>query len=110
MPRNEIVDQIRAAVRAVTSQRQFIKWLKEEKVGDGLVLLNNSFIFRQKLQTIKSDLYLAIPVRTGFQLSSPFSNFYFPFSGNLVRSLPAARRLRTRKRWVNSTAVKRSWR
>ncbi len=68
MPRNEIVDQIRAAVAAVTSQRQFIKWLKEEKVGDGLVLLNNSFIFRQKLQTIKSDLYLAIPVRTGFQL------------------------------------------
>jgi hypothetical protein len=68
MTRNEIVDQIRAAVAAVTSQRQFIKWLKEEKVGDGLVLLNNSFIFRQKLQTIKSDLYLAIPVRTGFQL------------------------------------------
>src|SRR5215472_16849127 len=68
MPKNEIVDQIRAAVAAVTSQRQFTKWLKEEEVGDGLVLLNNSFIFRQKLQTSKSDLYLAIPVRTGFQL------------------------------------------
>lgn len=68
LPRNEIVDQIRGAVTAVTGQREFIKWSQEEKGGDGLVLLNNSFIFRQKLQTIKSDLYLAIPARTGFQL------------------------------------------
>jgi hypothetical protein len=42
--------------------------LKEEKVGDGLVLLNNSFIFRQKLKTIKSDLYLGVPVRTSSHL------------------------------------------
>src|SRR5712664_1120055 len=68
MPRNEIVDQIRAAVAAVTRQHEFLKWLKEEKVGDGLVLLNNSFIFRQKLQTIKNDLYLGIPVRTSSHL------------------------------------------
>jgi len=64
MPRNEIAAQIRAAVAAVAKQREFLKWLKEEKVGDGLVLLNNSFIFRQKLKTVKSDLYLGIPVRT----------------------------------------------
>ena len=68
MPRNEIVDQIRVAVAAVTRQHEFLKWLKEEKVGDGLVLLNNSFIFRQKLQTTKNDLYLGIPVRTGSHL------------------------------------------
>ena len=68
MPRNEIADQIRAAVAEVTRQREFLKWLREEKVGDGLVLLNNSFIFRQKLQTIKSDLYLGIPVRTSSHL------------------------------------------
>src|SRR5216684_1740914 len=68
MPTNEIVDQIRAAVAAVTRQHEFLKWLKEEKVGDGLVLLNNSFIFRQKLQTIKNDLYLGIPVRNSFHL------------------------------------------
>lgn len=68
MPRNEIVDQIRAAVAAVTSQHEFLKWLKEEKVGDGLVLLNNSFIFRQKLQTTKNDLYLGIAVRTSSHL------------------------------------------
>jgi len=64
MPRNEITAQIRAAVAAFAKQREFLKWLKEEKVGDGLVLLNNSFIFRQKLKTVKSDLYLGIPVRT----------------------------------------------
>lgn len=68
MPRSEIVDQIRAAVAAVTRQHEFLKWLKEEKVGDGLVLLNNSFIFRQKLQTTKNDLYLGIPVRTSSHL------------------------------------------
>jgi len=64
MPRNEIVGQIRDAVAAVTRQHDFLKWLKEEKVEDGLILLNNSFIFRQKLQTTKNDLYLGIPVRT----------------------------------------------
>src|ERR1700722_8318884 len=68
MPRNEVAAQIRAAVGAVAEQREFLKWLKEENPGDGLVLLNNSFIFRQKLKTIKSDLYVGIPVRTGSNL------------------------------------------
>ncbi len=68
MPRNEIATQIRAAVAAVTKQREFVKWLKDEKVGEGLVLLNNSFIFRQKLKTVKSDLYLGIPTRTSSNL------------------------------------------
>jgi len=68
MPGNEIAAQIRAAVAAVAKQREFLKWLKEENVGEGLVLLNNSFIFRQKLRTNKSDLYLGIPVRTGSHL------------------------------------------
>jgi hypothetical protein len=36
MPTNEIAHQIRAAVAAVTSQHEFLKWLKEEKIGDGL--------------------------------------------------------------------------
>jgi 2-hydroxy-3-keto-5-methylthiopentenyl-1-phosphate phosphatase len=43
--KKEVADQIRTAVAAVTSQREFIKWIKEEEVSDGLVLLNNSFIF-----------------------------------------------------------------
>jgi hypothetical protein len=60
--KKEVADQIRTAVAAVISQREFLKWLKEEEVSDGLVLLNNSFIFRQKLQTNKNDLYLGIPV------------------------------------------------
>jgi hypothetical protein len=68
VPRNEIAAQIRVAVAAVAKQREFLKWLKDEKVGEGLVLLNNSFIFRQKLKTIKSDLYLGIPTRTSSNL------------------------------------------
>jgi hypothetical protein len=43
MPKDEIAPQIRAAVAAVAEQREFLKWLKEEEAGDGLVLLNNSF-------------------------------------------------------------------
>jgi hypothetical protein len=68
MSRNEIAGQIRAAVAAVTKQREFLNWLKEEKLADGLVLFNNSFIFRQKLKTTKSDLYLGIPTRSSSQL------------------------------------------
>jgi hypothetical protein len=68
MPVNEVAAQIRTAAAAVAKQREFLKWLKEEKVGDGLVLLNNSFIFRQKLKTVKSNLYLGIPVRTSSNL------------------------------------------
>src|SRR5690349_21017103 len=68
MSKNEIAAQIRAAVAAVTKQPEFLKWLKEEKVADGLILLNNSFIYRQKLKTTKSDLYLGIPVRTASHL------------------------------------------
>ena len=64
MSTEQVIEQIRAAVAAVASQREFLKWLKDEEVGEGLVLLNNSFIFRQKLQTNKSELYLGIPVRT----------------------------------------------
>ena len=64
MSRSEIANQIRGAVAAVVKQPEFVKWLKEEKIGEGLILLNNSFIFRQKLKTIKSGLYLGIPTRT----------------------------------------------
>ena len=68
MSRTEIANQIRGAVGAVVKQPEFIMWLKAEKIGEGLILLNNSFIFRQKLKTIKSDLYLGIPVRTATEL------------------------------------------
>ena len=38
---NKLADQIQAAVRAVTSQREFLKWLRDEEIDEGLVLLNN---------------------------------------------------------------------
>jgi len=68
MSRTEIANQIRGAVAAVVKQPEFVKWLKAEKIGEGLILLNNSFIFRQKLKTIKSGLYLGIPARTASDL------------------------------------------
>jgi hypothetical protein len=64
----EIVTQIRSAVAAVVKQPEFLKWLKGEKIGEGLILLNNSFIFRQKLKTNKSELYLGIPAQTASHL------------------------------------------
>jgi hypothetical protein len=68
MSRSEIANQIRDAVAAVVKQPEFVRWLKAEKIGEGLILLNNSFIFRQKLKTTKSDLYLGIPARTASHL------------------------------------------
>lgn len=68
MSRIQIANQIRDAVAEVVKQPEFVKWLKAEKIGDGLILLNNSFIFRQKLRTTKSDLYLGIPARTASHL------------------------------------------
>jgi hypothetical protein len=68
MSRTEIANQIRDAVAAVVKQPEFVKWLKAEEIGEGLILLNNSFIFRQKLKTTKSELYLGIPARTASHL------------------------------------------
>src|ERR1700674_4778382 len=68
MSKTEIANQIRDAVGTVVKQPEFSKWLKAETIGEGLILLNNSFIFRQKLKTIKSGLYLGIPVRTALEL------------------------------------------
>jgi hypothetical protein len=68
MSRTEIANQIRGAVAAVVEQPEFVKWLKAEEIGEGLILLNNSFIFRQKLKTTKSELYLGIPARTAAHL------------------------------------------
>jgi hypothetical protein len=68
MSRAEVSNQIRDAVDAVVKQPEFIKWLSEEKIGEGLILFNNSSFFRQKLKTLKSALYLGIPVRTASHL------------------------------------------
>jgi hypothetical protein len=68
MLRTEIANHIRDAVGAVVKQTEFTKWLKAETIGEGLILLNNSSIFRQKLKTTKSSLYLGIPVRTALEI------------------------------------------
>lgn len=68
MSKTEIAAQIRNAVSAVVKRPEFTKWLKEEKIGEGFILLNNSVIFRQKLKTTKSEFYLGIPVRTASNL------------------------------------------
>jgi hypothetical protein len=68
MSRTEIANQIRHAVAEVVKQPEFVKWLKAEDIGEGLILLNNSFIYRQKLKTNKSDLYLGIPAKTASHL------------------------------------------
>lgn len=61
MPKSEIRKQIDKALTALTKLAEFESWFKNEKISPGLILLNNSFIFRQKLKTTKSPQYLAIP-------------------------------------------------
>lgn len=50
------------AIDGLSKRSEFVEWLKEERISEGLVLVNNSFIFRQKIKTNKSSYYLAIPL------------------------------------------------
>ena len=62
MPKEAIANRIQNSVTALTKRPEFEASLKEEKIAaDGLVLVNNSFIYRQKLKTNKSPYYLGIP-------------------------------------------------
>src|ERR1700687_3558338 len=55
-----VTNQIHRAIEALSKRPEFLAWLKEEKISEGLILVNNSFIFRQKIKTNKSAYYLAI--------------------------------------------------
>jgi hypothetical protein len=68
--RTEVANQIKDSVVTLVKQSEFTEWLKEEKIGEGIILLNNSSFFRQKLKTSKSGLYLGIPVRSASNLGT----------------------------------------
>jgi hypothetical protein len=71
MPKEAVPEQIENAVQALTKRPDFEAWIKGEKIaGDGLVLINNSFIYRQNLKTNKSPYYLAVPVAPGGTLDT----------------------------------------
>lgn len=58
-------ERVVRAVKQIESHPEFNKWLTEEKATDGdLILINNSFVFRD-VQTDKSSRYLAAEVGTG---------------------------------------------
>jgi hypothetical protein len=62
MPTKDLAIHIQNVVASLTKRPAFTDWMKTEKPKDGLVLVNNSFVYRDKLKTIKNPHYLAIPV------------------------------------------------
>jgi hypothetical protein len=58
-----VVTQVKQAVNDLTKRTEFRDWLKQQKLGEGLVLINNSFVYRDT-KTTKSSFYLGIPIST----------------------------------------------
>ena len=55
---------------ALVKRKEFTAWVKEEKIREGLILVNNSFIYRQGSKTNKNPLYLGIPVASNGDLDA----------------------------------------
>jgi hypothetical protein len=70
MAKKDVGIHIRSAVASLAKQAAFTEWVKTDKPKDGLVLVNNSFIYRDKLKTNKNSHYLAIPVTAAGEIDT----------------------------------------
>lgn len=69
----DYMELIRSSVAAVVSSDGFTSWLSNENaVANDLVLINNSFVFRN-LKTVKSPFYLALTLGDDGQLGESIS-------------------------------------
>lgn len=60
---DNINDQIQSSVRKVVTSPAFNDWLNGQSLAeDDILIINNSFIYRDAVDTIKSDHYLAMQV------------------------------------------------
>jgi hypothetical protein len=88
-------ERVVRAVQRIESHPEFQKWTADEEVADGdLILINNSFVFRD-VQTDKSSHYLAAEMGPEGHLKTPPSMATLPTRQNLdFRRLPKAQILR----------------
>lgn len=58
------------SINRLLLDKHFKQWLDEQHLRDGdVVLINNSFVFREGVRTAKNDLYIYVPVGEDGQLS-----------------------------------------
>lgn len=62
----KIKNQVIAELDSITTEQSFQNWLRDESIPptftSPLILINNSFFFREKIKTNKSEKYLAFKV------------------------------------------------
>jgi len=67
----KIVDKVTASVRAITRHQAYVNWLSTESPReDDLLVINNSFVFRD-VKTTKSNFYIAQKFQANGQLKDP---------------------------------------
>ena len=72
--RSDVQVLIEKEVDAVTKSNSFSGWLSSESPsGDGLISINNSFIYRDLVHTRKNELYLCASLKDGKALSESIS-------------------------------------
>src|SRR2546425_593610 len=57
---------VKSGVEGITKSESFSDWLsKEDLDAEGLVVINNSFIYRDLVKTSKNQRYLCLPTKDG---------------------------------------------
>jgi len=65
-----IIEEIRDTVMQLRKHPNFIKWFESSNAAAGdFVIINNSFVYRQSLKTVKNEKYLALQVMDGKNIS-----------------------------------------
>jgi hypothetical protein len=73
-PNSEVESLIEESVSSVTKSGTFSHWFSSESPKDeGLIAINNSFIYRDLVSTTKNEQYLCVPLKDGKILSDSIS-------------------------------------
>ena len=102
-PRNDVQSFIKRGITSVTESNTFSDWFSSESpTGDGLIAINNSFVYRDLVGTTKNELYLSVSLKDGkvlsdsISLASPASfNPDFKFFKSSSKAMPEAKALET---------------
>lgn len=90
-----VQDLVETGVKAVAKMSAFSDWVPEAVDGDGLVAINNSFIYRDLVKTTKNEQYLCLLSEGGKILTQSISvakpqsfNTDFKFLKSLSKVIP----------------------
>lgn len=101
--RSDVQSVIESGVTAVTKSSAFSNWFTDEApTGEGLIGINNSFIYRDLVETTKNDQYLCVSLKDSKAQSDyisvakpPTFNPDFKFFKSASKVMPETRPLET---------------